>query len=87
LIEQFLARAGVEREEICERVPEKKREQGDRSRDAHGAEENAKVDRILEQRGEVVEAPSVDDYAVADEPKTVRKHEGVGKEKESRDPE
>ncbi len=43
LVEEFLARAGMKREVIRERIAEEERTKSDRSGDAHGAKENVDV--------------------------------------------
>ena len=47
LVEQFFARAGVEGEEIRERVAEQERKKGHGGGDAHGAQEDLDVKRIV----------------------------------------
>jgi len=64
LIEKFFAGAGVEGEEVSERVAEKKRKKSHGNSDAESAEENGGVERIGEELGVLAEIPVVEDDAV-----------------------
>ena len=86
LIEEFLAQTSMKGHVVGERIAEGEGEKRDTGGDAHGAEKDRNVDRILEKLGVVLQAPLVDNQAVAHEPETVRKHEGVGEQQEERDP-
>ena len=87
LVEEFFAGAGVERNEIRERVAEEDRKERDRSGYAHGAEEDAGVERVGGELVVVVEIPVMDDETVLDGPETVGEHQGVRKKQEEADPE
>jgi hypothetical protein len=86
LIEQVFADACVEGHVVREGIAEEDGEQRDGSGDARGAQKNFDVDGIVEELGVILKIPFVDDEAVANEPEAVGEHEGVGNEKEKRDP-
>jgi hypothetical protein len=87
LIEEFFTAASVEGKIVGERIAEKKRENGDRSGDTHGAKENFEIDGVFEKGGVILEIPVVDDDSVLDGPQAVNEHEGVRKKKEGGNPE
>jgi hypothetical protein len=74
LIEKFFARAGVEGEEVSERVAEKKRKKCHGNSDAESAEENGGVERVREELGVLAEIPVVEDDAVLGYPERMDKH-------------
>src|SRR5437588_4998874 len=74
LVEEFLARAGLERQKIGERISEKYGKHGDRGSDANGAEKDLYVERIFEECGVILEIPVMDDEPVADGPEAVKEH-------------
>src|SRR5712672_2878041 len=68
LIEEFLARTGVEGEIVRERVAEEQRAEGYGAGDACGAEKNLKVQGIGKQCAVVLQIPVVDQETVAHDP-------------------
>src|SRR3984957_8021337 len=87
LVQQFLARAGMKREVVGERVAEENGTERYRGCDAHGAQENLGVQRIGEEFLVIGEIPVMDEGAVLNRPEAVGKHERVGQQQEERHPE
>jgi hypothetical protein len=77
----------VEGEKVCERIAEEKREEGNGSGDARGAQKNLEVERIGEEYTIILQIPVVNERAVANQPEAVRKHERVRQQKKKTDPE
>jgi hypothetical protein len=87
LIEKFLARAGVEREVIGKRIAEQQREEHYGRGDAHGAEQDFKIDRIGNERVKVSQVPLMHNHALSHRPEAVSEHKSIRQQQKEPYPE
>ena len=86
LIEEFFARAGVERQKIGERIAEEERAKRNGGGDAHRAKKYFDVNGFVNERAVIAQVPVMDDEAVANGPEAVSEHQRVGEQQEQADP-